>query len=61
MVVIMEMGEHHSHDYSALTSMFAVGAGSLGIHLQDIPNQPFRFYVSLIFILSNTIDLYIIG
>jgi hypothetical protein len=74
----MEMGEHHSHDYSeifnsifripkpqdnllALTSMFAVGAGSLGIHLQDIPNQPFRFYVSLIFILSNTIDLYIIG
>jgi hypothetical protein len=30
----------------ALTSMFAVGSGSLGIHLQDVPNQPFRFLVS---------------
>jgi PhoPQ-activated pathogenicity-related protein len=27
----------------ALTSMFAVSSGSLGIHLQDVPNQPFRF------------------
>jgi hypothetical protein len=29
----------------ALTSMFAVGSGSLGVHLQDVPNQPFRFLV----------------
>jgi hypothetical protein len=28
--------------------MFAVGAGSLGINLQDIPNEPFRFLVSLV-------------
>ena len=29
----------------SLTSMFAVSSGSLGIHLQDIPNQSFRFRV----------------
>jgi hypothetical protein len=28
--------------------MFAVGAGSIGAYLADIPNQPFRFLVSLI-------------
>lgn len=28
----------------SLTSMFAVSSGSLGIHLQDIPNQSFRFW-----------------
>ncbi|CAF0973466.1 unnamed protein product [Adineta ricciae] len=27
----------------ALTSMFAISSGSLGVHLQDIPNQSFRF------------------
>lgn len=27
----------------SITSMFAVGAGSLGVYLMDIPNQPFRF------------------
>ena len=32
----------------ALTSMFAVGAGSIGIHLQDVPNQPFRFLVIVV-------------
>ena len=33
----------------ALTSMFAVSSGSLGIHLQDIPNQSFRFKVNIEF------------
>ena len=33
----------------SLTSMFAVSSGSLGIHLQDIPNQPFRFWVRSLF------------
>ncbi|CAF1001048.1 unnamed protein product [Adineta steineri] len=28
----------------ALTSMFAVSTGSIGIHLQDVPNQAFRFW-----------------
>jgi hypothetical protein len=45
--------------------MFAVGAGSLGIHLQDIPNQPFRFLVrfisNAIFYLKKITDLYFIG
>ena len=31
-----------------MTSMFAVGTGSIGVHLQDVPNQPFRFLVSLV-------------
>jgi len=32
--------------FVALTAMVAVGSGSIGIDLQDIPNQPVRFMVN---------------
>lgn len=35
-------------NFVRLTSMFAVSTGSIGIDLQDIPNEPIRFVVRLI-------------
>jgi hypothetical protein len=32
--------------FVALTAMVAVGIGSIGVDLQDIPNQPIRFMVN---------------
>ena len=32
-------------NFVALTSMFAVSSGSIGVDLQDIPNEPLRFIV----------------
>lgn len=35
-------------NFVSLTSMFAVSSGSIGVDLQDIPNEPIRFVVSFI-------------
>ncbi len=35
-------------NFVTLTSMFAVSTGSIGVDLQDIANQPIRFWASLI-------------
>ncbi len=32
-------------NFVTLTSMFAVSSGSIGVDLQDIPNEPIRFVV----------------
>ncbi len=32
-------------NFVSLTSMFAVSSGSIGVDLQDIPNEPIRFMV----------------
>jgi len=34
-----------------LTSMIAIGTGSICIHVQDIPNQPITFMVNIFFCL----------
>ena len=34
-------------NFVALTSMFAVSSGSIGVDLQDIANQPIRFNASI--------------
>lgn len=36
-------------NFVTLTSMFAVSAGSIGVDLQDIPNEPIRFLVRLFY------------
>lgn len=36
-------------NFVTLTSMFAVSAGSIGVDLQDIPNEPIRFVVWLVY------------
>jgi hypothetical protein len=36
-------------NFVTLTSMFAVSSGSIGVDLQDIPNEPIRFVVRLKF------------
>ena len=40
-------------NFVALTSMFAVSSGSIGVDLQDIPNEPIRFVVRRKLLLSN--------
>lgn len=35
-------------NFVALTSMFAASSGSIGVDLQDIANQPIRFWVSVL-------------
>lgn len=61
MVVQIEMGkpidrQHQNYvcyrlpkpqdNFVSLTSMFAVSTGSIGVDLQDIPNDPIRFIVT---------------
>ena len=47
-------------NFVSLTSMFAVSSGSIGVDLQDIPNEPIRFVVRLLFCLDKyLIDLLI--
>ena len=43
-------------NFVALTSMFAASSGSIGVDLQDVANQPIRFWASLV----NLISLYLI-
>ena len=34
-------------NFVSLTSMFSVGSGSIGVDLQDVPNEPIRFIVRM--------------
>ena len=43
-------------NFVALTSMLAASSGSIGVDLQDIANQPIRFWASLV----DLIALYLI-
>ncbi len=42
-------------NFVTLTSMFAVSSGSIGVDLQQIPNEPFRFIVRLISLFFQSI------
>ncbi len=44
-------------NFVTLTSMFAVSSGSIGVDLQDIPNEPIRFLVRLIHLFLQSISL----
>jgi hypothetical protein len=42
-------------NFVTLTSMFAVSSGSIGVDLQQIPNEPIRFIVRLISLFFQSI------